>query len=297
MFLGGWKGHCHRAAVQEGAAVTGRGCHNHRHRLHTLQSSPLDSSSATEELLNKRRRMRRRRRRTSRNCIHLWEIPSSTYRGTIASRSISLANNILYSLHSGGAQIFVGCCWGCSLHGEADQPGARRPPRRPIGLCRKSRGPTSELFIIMSIASHGASYLPVSAKVIIYFWLIGTLPHTNNPTNIKIRSSKMNVALVFISDHERSSSSMDHWLQKDKDQKILMILRKCVHFTWYTRELAALPTSTFKKKSESASTSTSTTSTTSTSHQQHRHQYTNQQQVGVFKYQLQTELKSNILIG
>ena len=62
MFLGGWKGHCHRAAVQEGAAVTGRGCHNHRHRLHTLQSSPLDSSSATEELLNKRRRRRRRRK-------------------------------------------------------------------------------------------------------------------------------------------------------------------------------------------------------------------------------------------
>ena len=141
-----------------------------------------------------------------------------------------------------GAQIFVGCCWGCSLHGEADQPGARRPTRRPIGLCRKSRGPTSELFIIMSIASHGASYLPDSAKVIIYFWLIGTLPHTDNPTNIKIRSSKMNVALVFISDHDRSSSSMDHWLQKDKDQKILMILRKCVHLAWYTRELAALPT-------------------------------------------------------
>ena len=45
-----------------GAAVTGRGCHNHRHRLHTLQSSPLDSSSATEELLNKRRRRRRRRK-------------------------------------------------------------------------------------------------------------------------------------------------------------------------------------------------------------------------------------------
>ena len=49
-------------SCSRGAAVTGRGCHNHRHRLHTLQSSPLDSSSATEELLNKRRRRRSRRK-------------------------------------------------------------------------------------------------------------------------------------------------------------------------------------------------------------------------------------------
>ena len=109
MFLGGWKGHCHRAAVQEGAAVTGRGCHNHRHRLHTLQSSPLDSSSATEELLNKRRRRRRRKEEKDKQKLHSsMRDPSSTYRGTIASRSISLANNIHYSIHSGGC---TNICW------------------------------------------------------------------------------------------------------------------------------------------------------------------------------------------